>query len=183
MNNILQLACFILITACATKKEKTLPLPIVVIKQDTIMDSRWYLSNRISDCDKAIAFMDSVIVKERIFINEEIIASQVRITSPVIEGGLGIRNDTSTKIYKTKKYLYYIDKECFIEKPSAVLFSVFCPKSQISLMQKLDTQHTQNNKKWHLVLSGINGFYINAYFEKGRVKTIEIGEMGTITNQ
>ena len=135
-------------------------------KIDTMLNSKYWLVNRIPDCDKAIDYMDSIITPV-------LVGFDTKSTQPLnyAKGGLStIENEifNSENLYTTQQYLYYINLDCFINKSTSSVFKVFCPKEEFDNLVKLDSVYIKANKKWGFNYS-VSSFNALFRFEHGRV--------------
>lgn len=113
-----------------------------------------YLANRIPDCDQALRYMDSVIVPRYMSIRPNPLEYRI---PQVVEGELKIMCD-STNLYKTKKYLYYVNAKCFEGLPSKDLFKIICPHNQLEQISQIDSFQHSSKRDWRIMMLVHQGF-------------------------
>lgn len=143
------------------------------VTTDTILSSKDYLANKIPDCDKAIAYMDSIFIPETLLYdgNNPSIKIPERISNVKILNNIFVDAD----IFSKQQYLYYINPDCFKNKPTATIFKVFCPLEAFDNLNKIDLMYQKANKRWYLSvpISGkSSAFGVYFGFENGKVVDI-----------
>ena len=140
------------------------------IVTDKVLAQKKYLANRIPDCDKAIAYMDSIFVP--ISLNYEgdkpLIRFPERISDVKILNNIFVDAD----IFSKQQYLYYINPDCFKNKPASTIFKVFCLAEAFDKLNKIDLMYQKANKRWYLSvpISGkSSAFGVYFGFENGKV--------------
>ncbi len=156
----------LLIISCKTQSK------IIFEKNDpcckeTIVSPSMYLSNRIRDCDMAIKYMDSVVRNGNLYFNT---SNEV---PNVVEGTFYFFCD-SNYIYQNKKYLYYLNIECFKGRTFQDFCQVFCPDLSIDLIKLLEKTSFDREKGVRLYLSSNSNIDMIAEFTKGHLNNIEL---------
>ena len=135
-----------------------------------------YLSNRIPDCDQALRYMDSVIVPRYMSIRPNPLEYRI---PQVVEGDLTIMCD-STNLYKTKKYLYYVNAKCFEGLPSKDLFKIICPHNQLEQISQIDSLKYSIGRDWRLSMSIGREFGVNFDIQNKTVVAASIWKVSYI---
>ena len=107
--------------------------------KDEVINSSVYLSSRIPDCDKAIRYMDRVVIPTYIVIGH------VAGLPKVVYGSFEIKNE-KISTYKSNKHLLYLNDQCFIGMPSRLIYDTFCPDSMVVSLLKAGFINNKMNK-------------------------------------
>jgi hypothetical protein len=162
---------FVEIFICC-KSSKSSIYPTTIVRADTILATKDYLMNRIPDCDMAIAHMDSIFTPVSLMYDEKI----PDIKLPSRFGNVKIVNNIflDDDLFSKQQYLYYINLDCFENKPTSTIFKMFCPKEAFENLKKIDSMYQAANKRWHLTFSISNlknsEFGVTFSFENGKVR-------------
>lgn len=146
------------ILACGRKIPQPLP-PVATVPavKDTLLSPSQYLSNRIPDCDKALVYMDSVIIPDKLYLTDNPYGLINGRVPNVVEGTFKIAGNT-VNLTKNNKHLYYINKDCIIGRPSAEVFKLFFSEKYINVLNNIDSVKVLSDRSWRLHLREREGY-------------------------
>lgn len=165
----------ILIFACKTQRKTIFQNNNLCCKDSTVTPNM-YLSNRIPNCDTAIRYMDSVIYNEILYFDAS------RDVPNVIEGRFNIPCD-SISLYRSNKHLFYINSECFVGRPFADFYQVFCSKKNSEVFKIIESASFSRELGVRLYLFSNSDFDMVAEFKNGLTNKIEFREKRFIENK
>ena len=157
---------------CKTPKNK--------IITDKVLAQKKYLANRIPDCDKAMVYMDSIFTPISLDYDKD----KPSIKVPERGGIVRILNNIffDADLFSKQQYLYYINLDCFKNKPASTIFKVFCPTEAFDNLNKIDLMYQKANKKWYInfTITGIKTSAFGVYFGFENGKVVDVTAYQTI---
>ena len=156
------------ICSCIAKKENVRNKVGKPNHKDEV-DDKFFLKERIPDCDSAIAYMKKVIIPVRALPEiESLYPADKRTWVKIL--------DNNMEMWKDDSYNYYLNGDCFLNEPVEKIFEIFCPEDTQLEFLELSEIYKKENTKWFLSVRGLNGFTVGLRIQNGVIIQCIVGD-------
>jgi len=125
------------------------------------------LKNRIPNCDSAKVYMKNIIEPLRAIPAKDLLYPVEKQVFIIIPG-------ENNSMYRDNRHLFYINPDCFMNKPFDEVVNIFCPAHSKKDFEEINRKYQEKGIKWFLSVHGHNGFGLGFWFEKGMVISASI---------